>query len=446
MSRIKNKRNLVMGILCCLLLLAACLIYRYAPLYASEDDEKVITIGVFSDSYWEVQNGYSYQILEDAIKVFEEQNPGVKVEYVSGILKDDYSEWLSEQLLSQKAPDVFFVLPEDFNDLSEIGALKNLSSFIEKDSDFDKSAFYSSAFTYGQYKDNQYALPYECAPKLMFVNKSILKQEKLEIPDKEWTWDDFYTICEKVTKDTDGNGVLDQFGVAGYTWKEAFESNGVELFDREGTKCNLTGTRVEEALSFLEKIDNLNKDYNVTGKDFDLGNVAFQPMSFSTYRAYKPYPLSVKKYSGFEWECIPMPAGKEGGNISTLDTLLIAMNADTRQAEYAWGFLKVLTSNPEIQAEIFDYSEGVSVLKEVTESDEALQRLMESSVDSSLNLEILSDAVESSEVAPRFRNYDKAIAEVDKAVQDIVGGDSNISMEQIIWNRIINKKMKNNEW
>lgn len=38
--------------------------------------EKVVTIGVFSDSYWEVQNGYSYRILEDAIAMFEKENPG----------------------------------------------------------------------------------------------------------------------------------------------------------------------------------------------------------------------------------------------------------------------------------------------------------------------------------------------------------------------------------
>ena len=43
--------------------------------------ENVIRIGVFSDSYWGVQNGYSYKLLEDAIAKFEEQHPGVRVEY-----------------------------------------------------------------------------------------------------------------------------------------------------------------------------------------------------------------------------------------------------------------------------------------------------------------------------------------------------------------------------
>lgn len=441
---IKNK-NRILGSACIVCLFIACLIY--SGIYESwiKKGADTISIGVFSDSYWEVQNGYSYQILEDAIRIFEEQNPGVKVDYVSGVLKEDYTEWLSEQILAGEAPDLFFVLAEDFNDLAEIGALKNLASFLKSDKEFDSDDFYSSALKYGQYDNSQYSLPYECAPKLMFVNKSILDKENLQIPEEEWTWDDFYKICKAVTKDTDGNGVIDQFGVVGYTWREAFESNGVKLFDQQGTKCFLTGDNVEDSLMFLEKLGKLDSEYDVTTHDFDLGNVVFQPMPFSEYRAYKPYPLSIKKYSGFEWECVPMPKGPSGDNISTLDTLLLAMNEDTKNAKYAWEFMKILTCDSQIQSEIFDYSEGVSVLKNVTESDRTLQSLIESSGNTGgLNQKILSAAVENAVVAPRFRNYSGATAEVDKAVQTILNGNSNISMEQIIQNREINKYLKAN--
>ncbi len=37
----------------------------------------------------------------------------------------------------------------------------------------------------------------------------------------------------------------------------------------------------------------------------------------------------------------------------TLNTLLIAMNANTRNTEYAWDFMKVLTCNTQIQSERF---------------------------------------------------------------------------------------------
>lgn len=405
--------------------------------------ETVITIGVFSDSYWEVPNGYSYRILEDAIAIFEREHEGVRVEYVSGILKENYPEWLAEQMILGKAPDVFLVFGEHFSDFAEIGALKDLESLMEKDALFSTDRFYTSAFRCGQCGGKQYALPYECAPKLMFVNKTILDEEGIALPGEEWTWDEFYEICRKVTKDQDGNGVPDQFGVVGYTWADAFDANGVELFNPQGTECRLTGEAVRESILFMEELEGLYDGYHVTSRDFDLGNVAFQPMLFSEYRAYKSYPLSIKKYSGFEWECIPMPSGSRGDNVAELDTLLLAMNEDTKQTEYAWELMKLLSGDERIQSEIFTYSEGVSVLRDVTESDGTLQLLIESSgEDMGLNLRVLSDAVEGAVVSPGFRSREEAEAEVDRAVRDIMEGSSNISMEQIIWNREINNFLK----
>ena len=31
----------------------------------------------------------------------------------------------------------------------------------------------------------------------MFVNKTLLQKEGIKVPDNDWTWDDFYRICEK---------------------------------------------------------------------------------------------------------------------------------------------------------------------------------------------------------------------------------------------------------
>ena len=85
--------------------------------------ETVLTIGVYSGSYWNTPNGNCYQILDEAIAMFEQANPGVKVEYVSGIPAGSYSEWLTEQILKGKEPDLYFVLPEDFDLLVSSGAL-----------------------------------------------------------------------------------------------------------------------------------------------------------------------------------------------------------------------------------------------------------------------------------------------------------------------------------
>lgn len=433
-------RNYILVITACVLLLIT-----FSLLFGKgfgKQGQKTLTVGVFSDSYWEVQNGYSYQILEDAINRFEEQNEGVQIEYVSGVMKDDYIEWLSEQILQGTAPDIFFLPQENVCEFAEAGALKDLTGMLEKDADFDSTHYYTSALQSGVYNGELYALPYECAPRLMFVNKTILEQEGIAMPKEDWTFEDLYAICKKVTKDTDENGIPDQFGITGYTVEDAFYGNDVVLFNERGTECYFTGDKVEKAIRFLERLEDVNQGYSVSEKDFDQGKVAFMPMLFSAYRAYKPYPLSVKKYSGFEWDCLPMPAGPDGSNVSRLDTLLVAMNKKSSRQELALQFMEFLTGEEEIQGEIFHYSEGISVLRNVTESEETLERLLSDSGSGSFRLDTLSIAVENSVSYPGFDGYREAMQEVENAVSQILTNEENISTGQIIYNRKLNAFLK----
>lgn len=436
-QKIRNGMFLLAAVL--LFLVAAWLLTGWT---SGSRSRKTLTVGVFSDSYWGVQNGYSYQILEDAINRFEEQNQGVQVEYVSGVTKEDYMEWLSEQILQGTAPDIFFLPQENVCEFAEAGALKNLTGMLQESPDFDSTRYYTSTLQSGTYNGELYALPYECAPRLMFVNKTILEQEGIAMPDKNWTFANLYTICQKVTKDTDGNGIPDQFGITGYTVEDAFYGNDVMLFNPSGTECSFTGEKIELAINFLERLGETSNGYEVTEKDFDQGKVAFMPMSFSEYRAYKPYPLSVKKYSGFEWDCLPMPAGPDGSNVSRLDTLLVAMNKKSRNQDLALKFMEFLTGDEEIQGEIFQYSEGVSVLRNVTESEQTLARLLSDSGPSAFQIETLSEAVENAVVYPGFDGYAEAMQEVENAVSQILENEENISTGQIIYQRKLNAFLK----
>ena len=91
-----------------------------------------LTLGLYAGSSWDVPNGESYQVIDQAIKKFEKKYPNVHIEYKSGIIKDDYSSWLANEITKGTIPDVFMVLPDDFNTLSSIGILKNLDRLIKK--------------------------------------------------------------------------------------------------------------------------------------------------------------------------------------------------------------------------------------------------------------------------------------------------------------------------
>lgn len=402
----------------------------------------VLNIGIFAGSNWDVPSGDSYKVIDQAIETFEAKNPLVEIEYVSGILKDDYSNWLSSLYLQGKEPDVFMVLNEDFNTLSSLGALQDLSEFIDNDHTFNSGDFYKSALEAGKYQGNQYALPYESNPTLMFVNKTLLGNENIALPDNSWTLDEFYQICKQVTKDTDGDGQIDQYGCYDFDWLDSIYSHNVELFNSDGTECYLNQESVKNAITFITKLNELNQGHTVTSIEFDEGKVAFSPMPFSQYRTYKPYPWRVKKYSQFEWDCVKMP-GVATSSQSEVSSLLMGISSRTSYSQTAWEFLKMLTYDQETQQNLFQYSQGISSLKSVMSSSETLALLNEEILgDTKVDLSLLNEVMENTVGQDRFKKYTSALNLMDTEIQNIIRDNEDIDLSLMDLQKEINKYLE----
>ena len=375
--------------------------------------ETVLTIGVYSGSYWNTPNGNCYEILDEAVALFEQSHPGVRVEYVSGIPANDYSEWLSGQIMMGTEPDLYFVLPEDFDLLVSSGALAQLDERIAGDPEFDTAVYYEPCLRSGQAGGKQYALPHESVPTIMFVNKTLLETNGIAMPDNNWTWEDFYSICQQVT-DVDSR----QYGVYGYSWLDAIYSNGASLFSEDGRNCNLSDERVMEAIQFARRLAELNDGYSVSARDFDVGRVAFCPLLYSEYRAYQPYPWRVKKYSAFEWDCVTMPAGTWGSNYSELHTMMLGISSRTRHGELAWEFCKLLSIDEEVQRKLYTHSHGISPLRAVAEDPELLLQIHDDiPEESGFSPEMIHQIMSNAVVAPRFNAYSQAMILVEQAIQ-----------------------------
>ena len=403
----------------------------------SGNKETVLTIGVYSGSYWNTPNGNCYQILDDAIAIFEQSHPGVKVEYVSGIPAGSYSEWLAGQILKGTEPDLYFVLPEDFDLLVSSRALARLDERIAEDPEFDTSLYYEACLRSGQFEGSQYALPHESVPTIMFVNKTLLEANGIAMPDDDWTWEDFYSICEQIT-DVDSH----QYGVYGYSWLDAVHSNGVSLFSEDGRSCYLADEKVLQAIQFSKQLGELSGGYNVSARDFDMGKVAFQPLLYSEYRAYQPYPWRVKKYSAFQWDCVSMPAGPSGSNISELHTMMLGISSRTRHEDLAWEFCKLLSMNEDVQRKLYTYSHGISPLPAVAEDPELLQLHHDISEGSGFSPEMIHHIMSNAVVVPRFDAYDQAMNMVESSIQEAANnqlGQSRMLIAQSDINIFLNK-------
>lgn len=400
-----------------------------------------IHLGIFVDN-WGVPNGESYKIIDNAIARFEQKHPGVHIEYESGILKDDYSTWLSNKILEGQEPDIFMIIDEDFNIFSSLGILKDLDENISKDNSFDINNYYTSALKSGQYQKKQYALPYESNPTMMFVNKTLLTKEGIAIPNNNWTLDDFYDICQKVTKDTNNDGSIDQYGCYNFSWLNSIDSHGINLFDENGQWCFIDQQEVKDAISFVKKLNKLNQGHVITAEEFDTGKVAFAPMSFAQYRTYKPYPWKVKKYSNFEWDCVKMPAVVGNSKTGELSTLLMGISSRSKNQDIAWEFLKMLTYEKETQKEICKYSQGVSSLKAGLHFNDNMINSNQNSNEIHINQELLNQVMTDTVEQGRFKKYNSALDLMDIKIQNIIKNQEDLDMALLNLKKEINKYLR----
>ena len=163
---------------------------------------------------------------------------------------------------------------------------------------------------------------------------------------------------------------------------------------------NDSSREVKESLTFLQKLEELNKNYKVSSKDFDQGKSLY-PMTLAQYRTYKPYPYHVSKYSNFTWTCILCLLSQKTTRRPLVTTTSFAMSARSPHSKLAWELMQLLTEDPEIQQTLLLNLKGISVMPDVVKSrsskdllqvddfgadsltNQTLNRIMEQAVESS---------------------------------------------------------------
>ena len=217
------------------------------------------------------------------------------------------------------------------------------------------------------------------------------------------------------------------------------------MFDKDGSNAYFAEKSVVEAIKFVKDLDSINKGYKTTAKDFDDGKVAFRPLLFSDYSTYKTYPWKIKKYSNFQWDCIKLPAGKRGENISQVSTLLMGMSNNTNNEDLAWEFLKMLTYDLETQKGIFEHSQGVSVIKEVTNSKDVIDYLNRSTPNGSyIDMNLLNEVMEDAVISPRFKKYESVMAMADNVIRQAIENENeDISYLLLKLQREVNNMLNN---
>ncbi len=439
----KNKLFRMIGLL--LLLIGGWFVINlFAPLQVGQSKDTGITIelAVYSGNTWGVPQKYAYEIYDQAIALFEakyaEQN--IKIKLRSGIMIQSYSEWLAEKVLLGEEADVFLVLEEDLSTYAAIGLLENLSPYMAQSADFSYGDFYQKALESGQYNHEQYALPFQIAPTFLVVNKTLLQDNNVSIDPNHWTWEDFYQICKALTRDTDGDNQLDQFGVFDYDWEKAFYTNDSALFPSDGGAIAFKDEPMIETIDFMKKMYSLNQGTNPASTLFDKGKIAFKTFTLPEYRAYATYPYRILKYENFEWEALPYPVGPRGNSSSKLYSLQLGMSSRSNNKKWAFEFIKFLTTDYNVQHKVWEDTYALPVLRPVVEEIYVSDN-PEVTGNRIVGAQFLEEVIEHSYFDPHFKSYARLKSLMDQKLFQIIAQNKESSSELSILKKELNKLM-----
>lgn len=379
------------------------------------EQQKILTIGLYTSSSWDVPNGHQYHVIDYAIKKFKKEHPEVKIKYESGIQQDDYRNWLSEKIIENKTPDLIIVPNKDFNALASEGAFKDLGPMMKQDH-IRPTTFYQSTLKAGQYNGQQLALPYEANPTLMVMNKTLLKKLKIATPSENWTPGQFYKLCRRVVYSTKKQKYYSV--TMNYNWQDAQLAYGNQLFDKDDDNVQLTTDAARRAFSLIENITNDQPSFNVTSRLFDKGSVAFMPLGLAQYRTYTSYPFHITRNNNFVWECTKMP-GIRSALATPMETTMFAISSKAKNSRSAWDFMKLLCTNNDIQCEVMKTNMGASVLPSVVKSP-AAQKILDKKVINYHNLTTkkLDLIMKDGAVMPKFKSYNNKLERLDYKIQN----------------------------
>lgn len=134
----------------------------------------------------------------------EENNCTVEMEIIPW---GSYEERWSTGVAGGETPDIGYMYVEMYPTYISSGLVMDLTDYVT-DEDYEEYLFLDR----GEMMGGLYGVPIVTGvPFVLYYNQDILDSIGETAPE---TWEDFYRICEKATQDTDGDGVIDQYGYA----------------------------------------------------------------------------------------------------------------------------------------------------------------------------------------------------------------------------------------
>ncbi len=310
------------------LFLAMCIAIAFGgPTRANE------TVTIFLWQAWLGDAHYTTGLFFDEVKsVFEEENPGVTVEY-------QYVPFGPDPIVlaatGGNAPDASIVSVAYAVDLHEMGLLTPLNQYWDR-SPIGDLTFFPSARTFNRSGETIYGVPWSMEATTIIYNADMFEEAGLNPdPDSMANWDDLTTFAHRLHRVT-GDG---QVAVAGFdtglslpVFAAWLYSNNARFYTEDYGSVAFDSEEGRETMQFLAELFTVHRFGGLSGvSNFHAGQIAMQTSQIPATAAVTDAP-----FRAAQTDFPPGPSGVKRSTVGWSNMFAVVEGAENPDLGWKW--------------------------------------------------------------------------------------------------------------
>ncbi len=207
-------------------------------------------------SFWHSLGFHVKEIIEEMADEYNSEHRGIKVNPVFQGLYEDMQVKMVAAAVTRQLPDVAQVQFEYLDSYVDNNLIDPIDDEIPPEA---RSDILDIMWQLVTRNGNIYGVPFCVSTTVMFYNEDAFIKAGLNPDHAPDTWEEMIRMGKKLTKDTDGDGVYDQYammfwtngfyGIAPFLW-----DNGGSLFSKDGKSVELTSPQMIATINMLRDL------------------------------------------------------------------------------------------------------------------------------------------------------------------------------------------------
>ena len=320
----------------------------------------------------------AYQTLVDEFSLL---HPDVSVAliYVAG--GKEFREKLGTMFSGNVPPDVFLYNYRRLGDYAAAGAVSPLGDRLDASERLDRADFYPVTLDAFTYDGKLQCIPQNLSNPVIYYNKQLFADAGLQLPAAGWTQDDFLALAKALTRDTDGDGRIDQWGfgteietirLAPFIW-----SVGGDFLDRQDapTRLLLDSDAAKKAVQWFVELQTVHSVVpDITAETAQSSEDRFLRGEIAMLMNSRVGVPTLRTIRDFNWDVAPLPLGDRPASVLHSDGFCMSAKAaeNAAHSDDVWAFIEFAVSE-EGQIILAGTGRTVPSMVRVAESDAFLK-------------------------------------------------------------------------